>query len=168
MWIERRQHSSVGQRSDRFYNGLTRLNIGICTGLGVATAGLFVHNLVYWGDETGRGISIAWAYFGVWFLALVYAFVRKGPYQANRELIAISGGLLIIAAILNQVLTELPAGGIGTHTATLIIDITLIAFGFIAFAVANKLPAKRPEKMKRKRVRDKAEDVPAAVTVPAE
>lgn len=168
MWIERRQHSSVGNRSDRFYNGLTRLNIGVCTGLGVTTAALFVHNVLYWGDEADRGLSIAWAYFGVWFMALAYAFIRARPYQANRELIAVAGGLLVIAAILNQVMTELPAGGLASHTPTLVVDMTLIAFGFIAFAVAKKLPSARPERTKRKRVNDEVEDLPATVSIPAE
>ena len=161
MWIERRQHGNEGKRSDRFYNGLSRLNVGICTGLAVATAGLFVHNLIYWGAESGRGLSIAWAYFGVWIASVAYAFLRSGPYQANRELIGITGGLLILAAILNQGLTELPLGRIGQHIPTLMIDL-------IALAVAKKLPATRPEKAKVKKAKAKAEDVPTSVTVPAE
>ncbi|MEM1106459.1 MAG: PepSY-associated TM helix domain-containing protein [Pseudomonadota bacterium] len=167
MWIERRQHGNEGQRSDRFYNGLSRLNVGICTGLAVATAGLFVHNLIFWGDEAGRGIAIAWAYFGVWAAAIAYAFLRPGAYMANRELIAMTGALLMVAAVLNQLMTELPNGGIGSHTATLVIDLTLIVFGVIALVIAKALPAERPVKTKRK-ARAPRREADVAATVPAE
>ena len=151
MWIERRQYGNEGARSDRFYNGLSKLNIGVCTGLAVTTAGLFVHNLLYWGDEAGRMASIAWTYFGVWGLAIAYAFLRKGVYKANRELIAITGMLLILAAVLNQFMTEVAAGGIGNHTPTLIIDITLLAFGIASILIARALPKARPVKAKVRR-----------------
>ena len=156
MWIERRQYGNEGARSDRFYNGLSKLNIGVCTGLAVTTAGLFVHNLVFWGDEAGRLMSIAWTYFGVWGLAIAYAFLRKGVYKANRELIGLTGALLILAAVLNQLMTEVPAGGIGGHTPTLIIDITLVVFGVISILIARALPEARPAKVKLQR-RAKAE-----------
>lgn len=167
MWIERRQHGNVGNRSDRFYNRLSKLNVGVCSGLAVATAGLFLHNVIYWGDEAGRGLSIAWAYLGAWGLAIAYAFFRNGIYKANRELIAITGVLLILAALLNQVMTELPAGGMGHHTRTLITDLTLITFGVSAVVVAKALPQKRKDKV---RIQDKRQVQPSkrSVSVPAE
>ena len=122
---------------------MSKLNVGVCTGLAVATAGLFVHNVLYWGGEAGRGLSIAWAYLGVWGLAILYAFVRDGVYKANRELVALTGGLLVIAAICNQLLTELPMGGVGGHTATLLVDLTLIVFGGALLVVAKALPSQR-------------------------
>ena len=120
--------------------------------------------MIYWGDEAGRGLSIAWCYLGVWAVAIAYAFLRDGVYKANRELIAITGALLVLAAVLNQLVTELPTRGIGGHTRTLIIDLTLIVFGVSAIAIAKALPQKRVEKKRVARKTDTElpdEQVPA-------
>lgn len=147
MWIERRMHGNVGSRSLSFYAGLSRLNVGICAGLAFATSVLFLHNAVFNGPEDTRGNWIAGTYFCAWAFAIFYAFVRPGLYTANRELIGSSGLVLIAAALLNQVMTELPSRtGLFGHTDIALMDITIFSFGVMALTLAWKLPARRRQK----------------------
>lgn len=169
MWIERRQHGNAGNRSDTFYNRLSKLNVGICAGLPVATAALFVQNVLYWGDEAQRGVSIASTYLGVWGVAIIYSFVRDNTYKANRELIGIAGVFLIVAALFNQALTELSDGSAEIHFRILMVDLTLVTLGAMAVWAAKALPTGRPEKARAIGSRSTSmQNTKSSNTVPAE
>lgn len=148
MWIERRLHGKEGKRSKRFYRGLSRLNVGVCMGVVVASAGLFVHNVLYAGSESSRLVWTGWTYFGIWFAAIAYAFARKDEYRATVELMAGAGVTLIVAALLNGAATGHPIWqgfSVDGHGPTAWIDITLLGLGALAIALAALLPKQRPE-----------------------
>lgn len=154
MWVERRKHGHEGQRSDAFYDRLSKLNTGVCAGLALATSSLFLHNSLHIGGEELRAAAIGWVYLGVWALSIGYAFWRKEPYRATRELIAASGAVLALAAILDQLLIEVPRAGFAAHSPTLWIDLTLLVFAAAMLAVALKLPTKRVDRAARRKARE--------------
>ena len=148
MCIERRLHGKEGKRSKSFYRGLSRLNVGVTMGIVVASAGLFVHNVLYAGAESSRLVWTGWTYFGIWFAAIGYAFWRKDEYRATAELMAGAGLTLIAAVLLNGAVTGHPvwAGfSAGGHAPTAWTDITLLAMGGIGLGLAAALPKQRPE-----------------------
>ncbi|MEM0984916.1 MAG: PepSY-associated TM helix domain-containing protein [Pseudomonadota bacterium] len=163
MWIERRLHGNEGAKSERFYRRLSRFNVGICAGIGFASAGLLVHGVLYAGAESSRLFWTGTAYFALWFAALAYAMVRKDEYRTTSELVGLSGILLLTASVLNMVTTGhgIAHGLFGDgHAPTAWVDVTLIGLGAASIAVALALPKKRAEKTKRRR-ESTAEVVPA-------
>ena len=162
MWIERRLHGNEGNRSQVFYRGLSRLNVGVCVGILVASSGLFIHNSLYVGSEAARLAWTGWTYFGLWFAAIAYAFARKDEYKATIEMMAASGAALIAASVLNSVTTghTIWSGLLGNgHAPTAWVDVTLIGLGMATIAIAASLPKARTEKGRPKKA--KAEPVPA-------
>ncbi|MEM6914051.1 MAG: PepSY-associated TM helix domain-containing protein, partial [Pseudomonadota bacterium] len=162
MWIERRLHGNEGNRSPGFYRGLSRLNVGVSAGIVLATCGLLVHHTLYAGAETSRLMWTGWTYFGLWFAAMGYAFVRKDEYRANMEILLASGAALILASVLNMAMTghTIWNGLWGDgHAPTAWVDVSLIALGIATIAIAAALPKKRAEKARR--VKTEAEPVPA-------
>ncbi|MEM0930517.1 MAG: PepSY-associated TM helix domain-containing protein [Pseudomonadota bacterium] len=152
MWLERRLHGKVGNRSPKFYQALSKLNVGVTVGIAVATAGLFVHNTLYAGTEAMRTIWTGWTYFGVWFAAMGYAWLRADDYRATKELIALTGVLLFVAALLNAALTGHPPWhGFSSagHAPTAWVDVALIVSALFAAALAYWLPSFRSKKKRR-------------------
>lgn len=165
MWIERRLHGNEGTKKERFYRGLTRLNIGVCTGLSVACSGVLVHGLLYNGAEAARLWWTGLSFFVIWFAALGYAFIRRGEYRANADLLSLTGALLITAAVLNIALTSHTPwfGLLGEgHAPTAWTDLTFLVLGGLVIASAQALPKER-----RKWVRN-AKPKTATAAVPAE
>ncbi|MEM9310043.1 MAG: PepSY-associated TM helix domain-containing protein [Pseudomonadota bacterium] len=167
MWVERRKHGNEGQRSDAFYDRLSKLNTGVCAGLALATASLFLHNTLHVGGEALRATAIGWIYLGAWALSIGYAFWRDEPYRATRELIGASGAVLVTAAILDQLVVEVPRAGFGAHSLTLWTDVTLLICGVGLLAIALKLPSKRIDKAARQNAM-KGGTLEEQLVVPAE
>ena len=148
MWIERRLHGKEGKRSKSFYRGLSRLNVGVCMGIVVASAGLFVHNVLYAGAESSRLVWTGWTYFGIWFAAIGYAFWRGDEYRATAELMAGAGLTLLAAALLNGAVTGHPVwAGFSAdgHAPTAWTDIVLLAIGAAGLGLSAALPKRRAQ-----------------------
>ena len=148
MWIERRLHGNEGRRSAGFYRSLSRLNAGVCMGLIVASAGLFVHNTLYSGLESARLTWTGWTFFGIWFAAVSFSFLRKDEYRATAEMMAAASLALIAASILNGSVTDHPfwkGFGADGHAPTAWVDVALLALGAAGLGLASVLPKKRPE-----------------------
>jgi len=155
MWIERRLHGKEGKRGRRFYRRLSRLVVGVCMGVVAASAGLFVHNVLYAGAEASRMAWTGWTYFAIWFAAIGYAFLRGNEYRAATELLAASGAALIVAVMLNGAMTDHPVwAGLGgaDHAPTAWTDGCLLALGAIGLGLSAALPKRRPEARHRTRL----------------
>lgn len=166
MWIERRLHGNEGSKSEKFYRRISKLNVGICGGLVVASAGLFTHSTLYSGAEVAREFWTGTVFFGLWFAFLGYAFVRVNEYIATRNAILFSAFALISAAILNMVLTghSIIDGLMGNgNVQTAWTDLTLLAIGVASIPIALSLPGKRTNKRRQSR-----DDVPVGAATPAE
>lgn len=152
LWVERRQHGPEGHKSDRFYEIITRTNIGICFGFPLATIALFYHDKLYLGAETARLYWTGVTYFTVVFGVLAFAFVQRNHYKTSKYLMVFCGALLLVLPLLNTITTgaELwTAEGVGDRTSNRV-DISLFALGLLTIFSATRIPVKRnAEKKKR-------------------
>ncbi|MEL6687017.1 MAG: PepSY-associated TM helix domain-containing protein [Pseudomonadota bacterium] len=155
MWIERRLHGNEGSKSEVFYRRLSHMVAGASMGLPVATIAIFHLDKLYWGAEASRMIWTGWTYMIVWALGLAYAFVRKNDYTTTRELLGLTGVLMIGAAILNTIMTGDTVLNLLTdqHKASAWVDASLMIGGALTAAVALKLPSVRQEEKKKTKVK---------------
>lgn len=145
LWVERRQHGSEGQRSDRFYECTTRLNIGVCMGFPVATLGLFYLDKLYVGTESARLFWTGWVYFGLVALTVVYAFTQSESYKTTRRLFVLCGVLLMGIPVLNAVMTGArfwAADGLGQSLSNGV-DISAFCLGVLTIIASTQLPEQR-------------------------
>ncbi|MEO0884102.1 MAG: PepSY-associated TM helix domain-containing protein [Pseudomonadota bacterium] len=163
MWIERRLHGNEGNRSDVFYHRLSKLNIGICAGLPVASVSIFYLDKLYGGLETSRIVWTGWTYIGVWFSALAFSLVQRDEYRTLRLLIAITGLGMIGISVLNYIVTGSAFWSVfgSGHVVSAWVDIFCLVVGILVLGVSRLLPVSRPEK-KRKRATSLAADTALA------
>lgn len=146
MWIERRLHGNEGGRSIQFYRFLSKLTVGVCMGLVLATPAVLIAGRIYSGPEDMRYVWMVRALFIVWFAGLGYAFVRANEYGAVREMLGATGMLFLVAPLVNVVLTGNPLEAAFTgngHGLTSIIDLTLAGLGLALLILAPTLPRAR-------------------------
>ncbi|MEM9530258.1 MAG: PepSY-associated TM helix domain-containing protein [Pseudomonadota bacterium] len=152
VWIERRLHSAEGSRSPRFYDRLSKLTVGVCLGVVLASIAIFFVDRLYTGPEESRITTIGWSYFLVWAAGLIFAFARRNNYQTTRLLLAASGFALMTLPVFNALTsnmmpwTSLQAG----HAASPAVDLALLIFGIGAVLVAQRMPSSRREREKRR------------------
>ncbi|MEM1439708.1 MAG: PepSY-associated TM helix domain-containing protein [Pseudomonadota bacterium] len=166
VWIERRANSSEGKRSPAFYDRLSRLTVGVCMGVVVASAAIFYADAFYTGTEDARIVWIGSVYFAIWFAVIGYAFVASNNYRSTRQLLAATG----IALIGLPVVSAIQAGTmpwqtlIDGHVAAPLVDAVLLLLGVACLAVSSRLPTQRGPDKKRDARRERelgATDVPA-------
>ncbi|MCO7224555.1 PepSY domain-containing protein [Pleionea sp. CnH1-48] len=141
IWLEKR-HSE-----DKRYRKLSSATCGICMGLVVATATLFVSNQLISRSIADKPFYEELIYFISWLLCIFWAFYRGNNYQATKELLLVSGALLLAAPILNAINTGdhiLASLQKGYYTVAGT-DILLITFAITCWLVAKRLPHSRPE-----------------------
>ena len=167
MWIERRLHGGEGNKGERFYRRLSALTTGICAGLPVASFSAILFDQFYWGTEAARYVAVAQFFFSIWFVALIFAFARRNAYLATRELVGLTGALLLALPVVNGLLTgDFFWLVLGTGSAWF--DIAFVVLGFATLASARKMPRQRPADKRRDRKKSAADsDIPSELQ-PAE
>lgn len=166
MWIERRLHGNAGSKSERFYRNLGHMVTGVAVGLPLASISIFWLDKLYVGTESARLFWTGSTYFIVWALVLVFAFVRKQDYRTTRDIILLTGILMVGLPVLNALMTgdtvfELLGTG---HKPAAWVDLTFLVSGLVTIAVAAKLPRARSETAKQKRIVTSKADESALVT----
>lgn len=166
MWIERRLHGNDGSKSEVFYRRLSRFNVGVCSGMALASVAIFYLDKLYFGAEALRISWTGWTYFGVWFVAIFYALSVTNEYRSLVAILTATGvGLMGIpvlnAAVTGDVFWDALTSG---HTASAWIDVACLICGALTVAAARSLPRTRPEKQ---RVR-KRKAAPETALAPAE
>ncbi len=139
IWVERRAYGSEGGLSKQHYLRVSRLAIGSCAGLVTACSALFL--LQRFAPE-----QVANGFFISWLATIIWALLRRNEYQTSRELIGVSGMLLVAIPIVDLVLfTEAFLNNpILSHLNG--INLTLLILGAGLCWLAVKLPQKRREK----------------------
>ncbi|MEL6934323.1 MAG: PepSY-associated TM helix domain-containing protein [Pseudomonadota bacterium] len=152
MWIERRLHGGEGHKSEKFYRRLSAFTTGVCAGLPVASFGVLLLDALYWGSEPARFNIAVMSFFAIWLATLGFAFVRKNDYRATREMLGLSGVVLLAMPIVNGLTTGdyfWTALGSSASVAGWF-DISFIILGGLTLATANKLPRNRPVDKRRR------------------
>ncbi|MEL6277264.1 MAG: PepSY-associated TM helix domain-containing protein [Pseudomonadota bacterium] len=145
MWVERRLHGSTGDRSQSVYRLIGRIATGATAGLPLATAALFIHDKLYAGPESARLFWTGATYFGIWAVPIAYAFLRRNDYGVTREILALTGAILVGAPFVNTTVTgaSLFDAFSGSHRVAGFVDVTLLLLGAITILIASQLPARR-------------------------
>ncbi|MGH1370817.1 MAG: PepSY-associated TM helix domain-containing protein [Cellvibrionaceae bacterium] len=137
IWVERRAYGSEGSLSKTNYLRLSRLSVGSCAGLVLACSGLF-------GLQRLAPTQVASGFFYLWALATLWALLRDNEYQSGRQLLGLSGVLLLLLPLLDSfTLTQtLLNHSVFSHFS--VITASLVAIGAALCVVAKKLPSARP------------------------
>lgn len=146
MWIERRKNGNEGNRSDQFYDGLTRINIGISLGFPLASVALFHTDKLLFTGPGDYVVAIGWAYFVVFAGSLLYAFLRRDDYRATLELTALCGIACLTVPLVNFVATG--DWFLSSLTAPsndwAWVDFFMASMGVVLLYTAVRLPKHRP------------------------
>lgn len=98
MWMEKRTNRN------RSYYKLSSLNIGVSLGLVIATAAIFIANKLIPENE-GKSSLEGWTYFIIWFVIILWSFIRKDNFRLTKELFCLSGILFLAVPIINMIVT---------------------------------------------------------------
>lgn len=144
----KRQHAQAGSQGSRVVDALAVTTV---TGMVIAATGMLVANRLLPADLAGKGDWEKAAFFGVWALALLHAFVRSAPVAqarlnpAWREQCWAIAALAVAAVLLNGLTTGdhlLKTVFTDTYWAVAGVDLSLLASAGIATWVARRLGAR--------------------------
>ncbi len=147
MWIERRLHGNEGQKSEAFYRRLSRLTVGVTTGLPLASLSIFYLDKLYFGAETGRLAATGWTYFGILAAVILIALIRRNDYRTVRDMLALLGIGLMGLPILNSIATSdlfWQAIFQDGRSVSASVDIAALLIGSIVLSISRYLPSDRP------------------------
>lgn len=146
-FVEKRKkkHAEIGSQGSRVVDALAVTTV---TGMVIAAVGMLVVNRVLPADMAGKGDWEKLAFWGIWVLAMLHAFVRSGPVAqarmnpAWREQCWALAALSVAAVVLNALTT-------GDHLVKTVftetywpvagVDLSLLATAVIAGWAARKL-----------------------------
>ena len=146
IWIERRVYGSTGSLSVASYRRISRLTVGACAGVVLATALLFHLQLLVLSQVNNTTPWIISGFFGSWAAAIAWSMLRSNDYQTTRELLALTGALAALVPVVNGVVTGshvLNAFARG-HWVTAGTDAVLFLIGIGLIYIAARLPSERP------------------------
>ncbi|MDP2020345.1 MAG: PepSY-associated TM helix domain-containing protein [Hydrogenophaga sp.] len=141
----KRQHAQAGGQGSRVVDALA---VTAVTGMVIAATGMLVANRLLPADLAGKGAWEKAAFFGVWALAMLHAFVRSAPVAqarlnpAWREQCWTIAALAVAAVLLNGLTTGdhlLKTVFTDTYWAVAGVDLSLLASAGIAVAAARLL-----------------------------
>ena len=145
LFVERRLHGSEGNRSEQFYQRLSKTNIGVCMGFPLATATLFYHDKLYTGPEIDRLYWTGITYFAVAFATTAFSWFQQDGYKTVKRLMIALGVLTTGIPILNLFTT-----GATLWTSNTIgeafsngADIAALMLGVIIMVSSTQIPTKR-------------------------
>lgn len=141
----KRQHAKTGGQGSRVADALAVTTV---TGMVIAATGMLVANRLLPADLAGKGDWEKAAFFGVWALAMLHAFVRSAPVvqarlnPAWREQCWTIAALALAAVLLNGLTTGdhlVKTVFTDTYWAVAGVDLSLLVSAGIAVAVARLL-----------------------------
>ncbi|AXA72447.1 peptidase [Achromobacter insolitus] len=149
LWIaKRRQKARPGAREAFSLRLVDALNAGTVAGLFISVAAFFWANRLLPADMPGRQLWETRAFFAVWGLSLVYAFLFQ--HRKWRDLLAAAAATLALVPVVNALTTSrhlgvsLPAGDwvMAGFDLTCLAGALLLAWMARKAACAAKAPAK--------------------------
>lgn len=151
LFVERRLHGPEGSRSEKFYQRLNKVNIGVCMGFPIATVVLFYHDKLYTGLETERLYWTGITYFSAVGAVVISTFFQKDGYKAVRWLMTILGGLTFFIPLLNYITTDATlwvSDSIGSSYSNGV-DISMLVVGIIILIATTQIPTARNQRKRR-------------------
>jgi uncharacterized iron-regulated membrane protein len=133
LWLERRR----AKAPNRFDAVLARLTSGVCAGLALAVACLFVANQLLPGGLQDRPRWEHGVFLASWAAGVVGAFLGVAPAVHARRLLLVSSGLLFAVPLLDSALTlRLPFGSGSNHVLATEVGLVSLALLLAGGAVA--------------------------------
>ena len=104
-------------------------------------------------------------FFSVWGAITLYTMIRENEYRTTKELFALNGAILLMAAPLNWFVTgDTPLNVLEKgHIETTVIDVVFMLLGAWSIYGAIKLPSERQEKTKKTQIESAEENTPSAI-----
>ena len=164
IWIERRLYGTEGNRSKRYYEALSRLNIGVCMGFPIATAALFYHDKLYTGIESDRLYWSGVTYFAAAIGVTIFALCQRDGYKCMKKLLNSLGAMCLAIPILNGLTTGAKfwisetIGQIYSNN----FDISIFIVGVLIIIAATQIPVSRNAKDIKRQVTMKTTEPLAA------
>lgn len=143
IWVERRAYSSEGSLSKRHYSRVSRLTIGSCAGLVTACCALF------WLQRFAPNL-VANGFFVIWGLTIFWALIRTNEYKTSRQLIGLSGLMLLAIPVVDLFLFTRTFFNNPLWSHFNGINTALFVMGAGLCHLAGKLPEKRRDDKKQK------------------
>ncbi|MEL7452975.1 MAG: PepSY-associated TM helix domain-containing protein, partial [Pseudomonadota bacterium] len=146
MWIERRLHGKIGSRTPITYERMSRVNIGLCAGLPLATAMALQADMLIDMAPSLRQTVVGYIYFGSIISAIMYAFFPKNSYIAARHVLFVTGALCALLPLTNWAMTgdNFVSDLFGAAPAHAWADFCFLVIGIAMIIFALKLPMRRP------------------------
>ena len=133
LWLERRR----ARGASRFDAALARLTAGVCAGLALATAALFLANQLLPAGLADRPRWEHAAFHTTWALALLGALRARSAAAHARALLLAAGGVLLAVPLLDAARTgRLPFGAGSVHVLVTELGLVLLALLLLASARA--------------------------------
>ncbi len=150
LFVERRLHGSEGNRSEQFYQRLSKTNIGVCLGFPMATVILFYHDKLYTGLETDRLYWTGITYFAVAIATTIFSWFQQDGYKTVKRLMIALGVLTTGIPLLNLITTGATLWVSNTVGETFSngTDIGALVLGIIIIVSSTQIPTKRNNKRK--------------------
>ena len=146
MWLERRLHGNAGTAPIAFYRFLSRLTVGVTTGVCLASVAVFYGDKLIVSAPEDRLFWTGAIYFATWGAAVGYGFLRANEYRTCKEVLGTTAFGLMGIPYLNTFLTGDPiyrsiASG---HDYVAGVDITSLILGLTLAAALLYVPDQRP------------------------
>ncbi|PHR92686.1 MAG: hypothetical protein COA69_07605 [Robiginitomaculum sp.] len=128
-WILKQKLKTKNPKTLRAFSHLVRLTLGICMGMVVATAGIFLTYSLW------PKANVAQAYFGIWSVCIIWAFVRDSAFKDMCLMItALCVGAVSMASI------PMAIGNTPTHASAIGVNISLIFCAITAWKCYKYTP----------------------------
>ena len=143
LFIVKRRHKHLdefGGATARVYRLVEALNVAAIAGLAVACVGyLWANRLVPVGVDRRASVEL-YAFFSLWGLSLLHAFLRR-PAQAWREQLGALAALCLLLPVLNVLTTgdHLPAQLLRGDWESAGVELGAVAFGLAALGALRHL-----------------------------
>ncbi|MCP3104484.1 PepSY domain-containing protein [Myxococcus sp. K15C18031901] len=157
LWLERRRAKSP----NRFDVVLARLTSGVCAGLALAVACLFVANQVLPGGLAERPRWEHGVFLASWAAGVLGALLGADPALHARRLLLAASGLLFTVPLLDSALTlRLPFGSGSTHVLATEVGLVALALLLLGASIAIRRLQRAPSSAARPAVSETPEPLP--------
>ncbi|MEO1081154.1 MAG: PepSY-associated TM helix domain-containing protein [Pseudomonadota bacterium] len=167
IWIERRAYGPIGQLSSTAYHNISRLVLGSCAGVVLATTVLFHLQLLVLPRVSETGPWLMGTFFGVWLIAIVWAQLQAKVYQAARLLLGAAGVSACLVPAVSAITGHggLVAIGNSAFSVAMGTELVLICLGLALLYVSLRLPSERPAE--KTAIDETSQEPPTVAAMPA-
>ena len=145
IWVERRAHGQAGRHSEGAYHLLSRVNLGVSTGLCFASIFIFYPDKLMAYSAEERLFWTGAVFFGAWAFIALLALLIKNEYLSLRIIFGATAALFVGIPVLNYFTTS--TGFFEAYHQGLSyvygFDITALIIGLCLISVIYSLPKRQ-------------------------